>query len=310
MTNLSFGGGCFDVLIDFENQDVVVYNGGDEFHGRFGGRQYYTSRSSLTGAGWIPSRLDRIVVRGYRTETEIPWAALTPIGGGFELGIPTYRDGIGKLADDFPALVRTARGLVLCHVRDLFAVLGGGTGTPHEYKFEFFAAAGEDHRVFCERYDYIGPDWWHKQHRNNAHAVLRALHREVFFQADGATLSLPFWTRLGLHWQTDGHAYKIAKGIAWRRYSPDDLKTQEQRQAAAPKNVLFLSDRHYLQRSHDGSYEAIGISRGRVYDYETTLLPDVAMRALMGDTAVVIAKLDHGIGDKIAVDHAAAAASV
>jgi len=308
MTNLSFGGGTFDVLLDFADRNITVYNGGEEFHARYGGRQYYKSWSGLSGAGWIPTRLDRIVVRGYRTETESPWAAMSPIGGELEVGIPTCRAGAsGQIADGFPALVRMSSGLVLCHVCDLFAVLCGGTGTQHEYAFEYFAAAGEDSRTFCERYDYVGADWWIKKHRGNVHAVLRALRRECFFRPDDTQPSMPFWRRLGLHWQADGRAYKVAKGVAWERYAPADLQTREQRQDAAPANVLFLSPLYYLQRDRDGNFEAVGISECGGYDYEAAVSPHAAMRALMGDHAAITAELDRGIATKAAVDRGAAA---
>lgn len=299
MTNLSFGGGEFDVLLDFPSRDVVVYNGGDDFHARYGGKQYYVSCSGLSGAGWIPTRLDRIVARGYRTETETPWAALSPIGSGIEVGIPTYRDGgAGQVADGFPVLIRRPhKRLVVCRPDYFFSAIAveHGSGEEQEYTFEFFRAPGEEPSTFSVHYEYWGYPQWLRQHRGNVHAVLRALNRECLFQSDGSPPSLPFWTRLGLHWQADGCAYKVAKGVAWKRYAPVDLQTQEQRQDAAPANVLFLSDRHYLQRDLDGNFEAVGLSECGGYDYETTLLPHVAMRLLMGAHAGIIAELDAGI---------------
>ena len=300
MTNLSFGGGEFDVLLDFPSRDVVVYNGGDDFHARYGGKQYYVSCSGLSGAGWIPTRLDRIVARGYRTETETPWAALSPIGSGIEVGIPTYRDGgAGQVAGGFPVLIkRPHEPMVACCCPDYFfsaIAAEPGSGEEQEYTFEFFRAPGEEPSTFSVHYEYWGYPQWLRQHRGNVHAVLRALNRECLFQSDGSPPSLPFWTRLGLHWQADGCAYKVAKGVAWKRYAPVDLQTQEQRQDAAPANVLFLSDRHYLQRDLDGRYEAVGLSECGGYDYETSVLPHVAMRLLMGAHAGIIAELDAGI---------------
>lgn len=312
MTNLSFGGGEFDVLIDIPNRAFVVYNGGEEFHARYGGKQYYQSRSGLSGAGWIPTRMDRVVVAGYRTETESPWAAMSPLGGGVMVGIPTYRDGAGQVADGFPVLIqRPHEPLVVCHSDYFFSAIAAepGSGEEQEYTFEFFRAPGEDPRTFSAQYSYWGYPQWLRQHRGNVHAVLRALHREVLFQRDDTPPSLPFWTRLGLHWQADGCAYKIAKGVAWERFSPADLQTQEQRQDAAPANVLFLSDRHYLQRDLDGNFEAVGISECGGYDYETSVLPHVAMRVLMGDHAGIIVELDAGIATKVAVDAATGASS-
>jgi len=312
MTDLSFGGGEFDVLVDLANRDISVYNGGEEFHARFGGRQYYTSRSGLSGSGWIPSRLDRIVVRGYRTETEIPWAALAPIGGGFELGIPTYRDHGGEIPEDYPALVRYPdRRLVVCHPDLIFAVLSGyDTYTPREYEFNYWPAAGQDPRTFRLTYSSYGEPSWFSYHRNNVHAVLRALnYEECFFQPDETPLSLPFWTRLGLHWQADGYAYKVALGVAWARYSTADLQTQAQRQAVSPANVLFLTERHYLQRSHDGAYEALGLDKYGRYYWASYLPPEAAMNIMMGsyeEKQQVIDALDRGIAAK-AAGHAVSA---
>lgn len=310
MTQLSFGGGEFDVLLDFAAEETVVYNGGDEFHSRYGGEQYYGSWSGLSGAGWIPSRLDRVVVRGYRTETESPWARFEPIGAGVQVGIPTYREGGGRIPAEWPVLIhRPHKRLVVCHPDYAFQAIaaGLGSGEEQEYTFEFYPAPGEEHRTFSAHYEYWGYPKWLKQNRGNVHAVLRALNRKCFFQWGGTVTSLPFWSRLGLHWQADGCAYKVAKGVAWKRYTQADLQTQEQRQDAAPANVLFITERHYLQRSRDGDYEAVGLSGDGLRDYEIGLTAALAMRALMGEHAAIIAELDAGIATKVAVDEAAKA---
>lgn len=307
MSDIGYGGGEFDVLLDCEGQALAVYNGGEDFHSRYGGKQYYESRSGLSGRGSIQWRLDRIVVQGYRTETETPLPTLTPIGGGLEVGIPTVRDGIGAINPAFPALIRRAGELVICHCGSLWEALGGKAGVSHEYTFEFFAAAGTDLRTCSVHYAYLGPEWWAKKNRRNVHAVLRELHPECRFRPDGTPGSLPFWTRLGLHWQADGNAYKIAKGVCRRRYTPAYLETQEKLQDAAPANVRFLTNRHYLQLTRDGEYEAVGISECRRYDFEAAAPPDLAMRAMMGEGGDLIAEIDRRIERKVAVDRAASA---
>lgn len=53
---IGYAGGVSSVILDLKEQKVFVYaEAPDNIHNQYGGEQYYTSRSSLSGKGWIPA---------------------------------------------------------------------------------------------------------------------------------------------------------------------------------------------------------------------------------------------------------------
>lgn len=89
---LSFGGGEVAAFIDLADMTVRVYapSTAEAVHQKFGGRQYYTSRSTLSGAGWIPASPTLRRVATLRVDNSRP---RFPRGGeimpGIRLIVPT-----------------------------------------------------------------------------------------------------------------------------------------------------------------------------------------------------------------------------
>ena len=70
--DLEWGGGGFSVILNLKDGQLFPYGGKPEFHQEFGGKCYYTSRSGMSGAGWIPGSPYFRRVQGYRTDTQRP----------------------------------------------------------------------------------------------------------------------------------------------------------------------------------------------------------------------------------------------
>jgi hypothetical protein len=81
-------------MINLQTGELITYFGHDFRYGEghphagktfaeiYGGKQYYTSRSKLSGAGWIPRNPLLIKVGGYRTDAFGEWyKAKTPLWG-------------------------------------------------------------------------------------------------------------------------------------------------------------------------------------------------------------------------------------
>jgi hypothetical protein len=93
----------------------------------------------------------------------------------------------------------------------------------------------------------------------NLGRVMEALvYDEICFQWPEGTQgsSLNFWQRLGLH-RVGDHFYKIARGVARKRYAPTELETVEGLQTAALANVAVLAPDLYVQEQ-DGRWTAVG----------------------------------------------------
>lgn len=144
--NLEFGGGHYDAVLDFARGKVELYTGedvgaGEHFHSRHGGRQYYTSRSGLSGAGYAPARPTLKPVGSYRIDVSIPWIRLEWEGRGPDcrprvmgnlIWVPFDYQG-SELAVDWPVVIRDERHqLICCTVGEVVPYLCGRVGTAEE----------------------------------------------------------------------------------------------------------------------------------------------------------------------------------
>lgn len=109
-----FGGGGDTILFAPKSQEFFSYEKDSAFlHTRFGGKAYYSSRSGLSGEGYLcPPPSDPLLeVGSYRTDAHLsPHPALSPLYGGIQCFVP-YRshkgidgnkpivlEGVGKVA--------------------------------------------------------------------------------------------------------------------------------------------------------------------------------------------------------------------
>ena len=100
---LNFGGGSFDCLLDVTTGEFWPYageNSAAEIHKKWGGSNYYLSRSGLSGAGFIPRRLEVRKVSTYRVDSyhiEAPQNFASTIGE-LELIVPiNYGEKRGRI---------------------------------------------------------------------------------------------------------------------------------------------------------------------------------------------------------------------
>lgn len=311
---LNWGGGGLDVILDLRSGDVILYNGQEDVHSRFGGKCYYTSRTGLSGAGWVPARPWLKLVAGYRVDvsTRNMFGDLdrAPAVAGRQVFVP-YDYQATRLADDYPVVVRDAgwagKPLVMLRNYEVVSHLAGkGERELEDREIQFSAI----------RLPGTVPDTWTFTVRVPQGARFLGLrrvvegihHEELSFQACGEgnygpeempeLLVEPFWNRLGL-WRVSGEPvtdfYKITGGIARRRYSAEELASVEGLQFAAPANTVVLTPHLYLQE-RDGYYDAVGLFEldGEEVDYEVGLEPAEGVRAMRGDFEEVRERLEEG----------------
>ena len=90
--NIAFGSGCTELFLKYENgaPRVLDYEYDSvEIHKLCGGRQYYTSRSGMSGDGWIESYQTLIPVGYYRTDVKnFDWINMREVADGISVMLP------------------------------------------------------------------------------------------------------------------------------------------------------------------------------------------------------------------------------
>lgn len=287
--NLSFGQGSVDVILDLVTGWVEKYSGStDNLHQRLGGKQYYESRSGLSGAGWVTARPTLVHLGGYRVDTfplglEIK-KEFKPHVGAYEVYVPyAYRGGE---ASEWPVVLRASDGtLTFCDVEQVADFLRGQQQTtPREYKTTYLkeTSSGESQLVttITEVIRWHGKRGW-----ANAHRIVEHLHREqvAFVYPEGWATEGDgeFWKRLGFRRLPDG-LYKIVRGVC--RYMIDEWDNIAEIQKWVPANVQLITPNLYIQE-RDGEYVAVARHEhsGQWYDFELYLEPQRAFRLFAGD---------------------------
>ncbi len=317
---LQWGGGSFSILLDMVSRWLFPYSSEEaakEIHDRFGGRNYYCSRSGMSGAGWIPQSITRRLVFAYRVDIVYPesgWMA-DEVVPGFRMIAPLdYTRGV--VPEDWPVAVFTGGGnahwsdqagrwvytnLYLVSQRGLQRLLVGDEKGFEEREFKFRHLETPTVAEFTERTYRVRVEGRPGPLRYRA-ALTRLFARDFSFgpsneeraQFDATS---PFWSRLGLR-QIAGRLYKVVSGICWARYERSDLATVESLQAASPQNVHFLTPTLYLQGRRD--LEAVGLFQidGEEVEFEERLEPAEAIRAMGGDFSGILARLEEGARTK------------
>lgn len=295
---LRFGGGVPEVLLDLTVQEFFVYGSGEQagvVHARYGGHQFYGSRSGLSGAGWIPRsfglrematyRVDHYYVEGPPLDKPLP---LTLPGGESVLVPVTDRV---HLAHDWPIVV-VGEGygwrdwqLMLLDQASFFRFLRGDMEglEEREENFRYVLQPGGQ---------YDPPEYheWKAKFLAPKGAKLNKYRRAIAglfplqFNAGEEEWDLPdaeFWRHLGIIAASDGRLYKVARKVCYQWWEREELSTTEALQEAAPVGTKVLAPNLYLQE--DGHVLTLagflpdeGCLRGAV------TLPEV-MELLSGD---------------------------
>ncbi|MBT9158636.1 MAG: hypothetical protein DDT36_01654 [Firmicutes bacterium] len=314
MLNLGWGGGRFDVLLDLRSRQLVEYSSetaAAQVHETYGGKNYYRSRSGMSGAGWIPDHMALRSVATYRVDSayvEAPdLASVSETVPGFAIIAPIDYHG-GNIPHEWPIAV-------VCGFRkpyyesdpssydQLYLLDSYGVGellVGEKRQFEdigvsvrfvpsIWAEATE--RVFRVRVR----EGVRLEYRR---AIVGLFNPELAFNIEDEEVKNHFWTRLGLR-QINGRFFKIAQNVCWKRYSREELSTVEGLQAASPQNVLVLTPTLYIQESR--VFEAVGIFNidGEEVEFEERLETAEAVKAMAGDFAGIVAKLEAGAREKL-----------
>ncbi len=316
MTNSSridfrFGGGHIDILLDLVSGNVERYHGDSRdfpyykdgervsdangIHSRLGGKQYYQSRSGMSGAGWVPAKptLKKLgtyrvdvggILLGFSSEREF-----APHVGDFEIFAPfAYRGGdVGKN----PVVVRERDGkITLLAEWQVAPFLRGEVETePRTYEFTYLkdVNSGEEKLVATI---HQPKDHYDRGDTRATRILVEGFHHTTLdfvfpegWQPEGDE---QFWRRLGFRripmaGRADG-LYKVVRNIC--RYMVDEWDDHAEIQKWVPANVHVLAPHMYIQE-RDGQY--VGVARflieGSWYDFEAYLDNARAFRIFAGD---------------------------
>ncbi len=303
---LGWGGGSFNVLINLaSDQFLMSYSSvaaAKWVHETHGGQNYYCSRSGLSGAGWIPGHMALRSVSTYRVDSayvEAPQLASVPdVLPGVAVIVPIdYRSG--QVANDWPILVYEKRVGKL-YLLDSYGVRQMLNGQDEMFEDRDFpiryipSVSGEE----TERVFKVGVR--KGINFNYRRALIGLFNAELQFDwGDLRTETGRFWTRLGLR-QSGNQFFKIAQNVCRARYTREELSTVEGLQAAAPANVLVLTPTLYIQES--GNFQAVGLFNidAEEVEFEIELETAEAVKAMAGDFAVIVARLEEGAREKVA----------
>lgn len=110
--NIAFGSGCTELFLKYENgaPRVLDYEYDyAEIHKICGGRQYYTSRSGLSGDGWLQSYRNLIPVGYYRTDVaHFDWQNPVEVADGISVMLPYQAHNPEKRWWAYPVVVTRA----------------------------------------------------------------------------------------------------------------------------------------------------------------------------------------------------------
>lgn len=295
--DLCFGGGHIDCLLDLVSGTIEQYRG-DSIHSRLGGKQYYQSRSGLSGAGWVPAKPTLKRVGTYRIDVGgtllgfNPEREFAPHVGDFEIYAPfNYRGGD---TGGYPVVVRERDGKVtLLPESRLAAFLRGEVETePREFEFSYLKDTNSGEKKLVARV-YQPKQSYDRGDDRTVRLLVEGFHDAelefVFPEGWAAEGDGEFWKRLGFRRLPDG-LYKVVRGIC--RYMVDEWSDLAEIQKWIPANVHMLAPHLYIQE-RDGQY--VGVARfehgGRWYDFESYLDATSVFRIFAGNREE-IAKLE------------------
>lgn len=123
---LQFDGSWSSLIGDLKERRIYHYEEMREWvHENFGGEAYYTSRSELSGAGWIPAKPYLVNIGWYRTDACTEWRG--PCHEGYHFMAPVVsHEGFDEK-------------------RPIAVVNDGGT---HEYVLQFYHICGHEEVTF------------------------------------------------------------------------------------------------------------------------------------------------------------------
>ncbi len=306
----------FSVLLDLRTGEFIAYASvGDatRVHEAYGGRNYYRSRSGLSGAGWIPGHVALQSLATYRVDgayveaprinnipaTMLGFVVIAPIDcrgrniprdwpiaaiKGFRRGDPSY-DQLYLL--DSGGFEQLLVGDESCF-KDL------------EIRIRYISSAcsEEAERVFPARIS-------RGTQLNFKRAVIKLFNSELAFDAgeEGYLKANRFWRQLGL-WQIgdSDRFFKIAQNVCSARYTREELSRRETLQAASPANVFVLAPNLYIQEIVCGQetgrrFKAVALFNvnDEEVGVERWLEPAEAVRAIEGNFAGIMVKLWQGL---------------
>lgn len=249
--DLSWGDGNFDVLLDVNPQTGVYlfpYGGpgaAQTVHERFGGRNYYTSRSGCSGAGWVPDRPGLFRVAVYRTDFigDHIWLAQPNVLGRWTVTVPiNYRGNHIDISSRSPIIVRDweKKALFLTCSEDALQSIFLETMSTLSHSETI---SGWVHRPGCEDFeDFVCTTrtivWSQPSDgRRPGKSFLRRLAANSSIEEfpkfpDGEDLE--FWRPLGLR-RVGEYAYVLRQGVAI-----DRLPVSEWHSAPLPGHILPL----------------------------------------------------------------------
>ncbi len=303
--DLRFGGGHVDCLLDLTSGRIERYAGDprdfprygeepptDGIHSRLGGKQFYLSRSGLSGAGWVPARPSLKKLGTYRVDVGgvllgfSPEREFSPDVGEFEIYVPfSYRGDNMRL--EHPIVVRERSGKVtLLPEQQLTQFLRGEIETEErEFTFTYLKKpnATEEklvakvHQPKC-RYGYSVDSRATRVLVEGFHASTLAFEYPDSWLPEGDG---EFWKRLGFRRMPDG-LYKVVRNIC--RFMVDEWTDIAEIQKWIPANVHILAPHLYIQERNG---QHIGVGRfayeGQWFDFEVYLDPSTAFRIFAGN---------------------------
>ncbi len=292
--DLGWGGGKFDVLLDYRNMRLYPYSDVDrvsKLHTWYGGKLYYTSHTGLTGAGWIDNLPTVEKVSTYRVDCsccEIPPASRW--SGNICVPID-YKEG--KIPTDWPVLISTDQGRVICADHESVgpAILQEHGDGRVDFDFDIIKRSGQ--RVPTSMHYDV--EIFGRPH--NLRKVVEAVYYQElkFSWPEDWYVSHPyhdyFWQRLGL-WRLEvDYVYKVVRGICRGVYKLPT--TVEDLQKISPKNVMVIEPRFYLCRE-SWRYEANAEIQIDDETYHQTRVVNrpLAIRAMNGDYAELLSLLE------------------
>ncbi len=297
---VSWGGGSHSVLFDLRTGEFHPYSDYEtaaKVHEAFGGKNYYSSRSGMSGAGWIKGRMSLVTVGTYRVDChniEVSRAS-APAIGDWTITVPVVKGSAdwpntGNWYDRYPVVLQHNEFGTFLVPNDLVRPIMTGekvTLETRQMRVNFWRSPEE----------YVEATW---EYQTPVRVKFPDINRifeafsglETKFQwperpaEERWSTPLNFWSRLGLHPVGDDY-YKIVRGVARARYSAAELADPVRLQSAAPANVEVLTENLYIQ--HGDNYVAAGLFRfereGQIFeeDFEVYLESSEAVSLLARD---------------------------
>jgi len=299
---LQYGGGYKSAFAHINKGKLKIheYNGltADEIHERFGGKQYYRSRSGASGAGYVPDSPDIRPVNAYRVDTRYPWFSANAqwtLPGlkifypfDYQADIENYIENneevwVGEYENTYPVIIWYKDVYYFEYSIDFHIPVEQPDTEVFEIAYK--VPHGADTNMLIdkrEEFKIVNPS------KTPPRIIRRCLegihHKDMRIETDYETNS--FWKRLGLCW-TDNRSslVKITNGIIREVYPASVTDSIPEFQEIAPANVKILDSNCYVQEEE---YVFVFIVRevidGHEYVFEKNLVkPEKIVRVLSGD---------------------------